>query len=221
MDEVGAWIELDGRLSDLLDILGRSSDAMIAVGPDLEIIGWNDAATQMFGHKAEEVLGRRCDEVLRWRNRCGDPVCGEGCSAADLGSEDEVGETREAIGRTVDGRTRWVSVSSIVPPLELRHQCRLVHLVREVGLPPELERLVVERLEGWSPATDKEPEELEVLTRREREVLTMLTQGLDGPAIAEQLFLSQLTVRNHIQHILTKLGVHSRAEAVALAMRRR
>jgi LuxR family maltose regulon positive regulatory protein len=52
-------------------------------------------------------------------------------------------------------------------------------------------------------------------------VLQLLTDGLDGPAIAKQLFLSPATVRNHIQHILAKLGVHSRVEAVALALRRR
>jgi LuxR family maltose regulon positive regulatory protein len=52
-------------------------------------------------------------------------------------------------------------------------------------------------------------------------VLQLLTEGLDGAAIAQRLFLSPATVRNHIQHILDKLGVHSRVEAVALALRRR
>ncbi|MFV1962819.1 MAG: response regulator transcription factor [Acidimicrobiia bacterium] len=50
-------------------------------------------------------------------------------------------------------------------------------------------------------------------------MLQLLTEGLDGKAIAEQLYLSPATVRNHIQHILAKLGVHSRAEAVAFALR--
>jgi len=220
VDRIAASVELSQRLTDLLDSLGRSSDAMVAIGPDLRIVAWNDAATKLFGYKAEDVLGRHCDEVLRWWDRCGNPVC-EGCSAVDPGPEDEIRETREVLGRTAAGTTVWLSASSIVPPLELRSQCRLVHLIREVGLPPELERLVVERLEGWSPARDHEPQELDVLTRREREVLALLADGLDGTAIAEQLFLSQLTVRNHIQHILNKLGVHSRAEAVAVALRRR
>ncbi len=136
------------------------------------------------------------------------------------GVDDEVVPTREVIGRTADGKTLWLSATTVVPPLELRDQCRLVHLIREVGLPPELERLVVERLEGWSLVNDSGPAELDVLTPREREVLGLLTEGLDGPAIAERLFVSQPTVRNHIQHILTKLGAHSRAEAVALALRR-
>jgi len=220
VDEIEASVELDQRLADLHDSLGRTSDAMIAIGPDLRIVGWNDAATNLFGYSAEDVIGRRCDEVLQWWDRCGNPVC-EGCSAAEAGPEDEVRATREVLGRTSDGATLWLSASSIVPPVELRDQCRLVHLIREVGLPPELERLVVERLEGWSPARDHEPKELDALTRREREVLALLTEGLDGPAIAKRLFVSPLTVRNHVQHILTKLDVHSRAEAVALALRRR
>jgi DNA-binding NarL/FixJ family response regulator len=107
-----------------------------------------------------------------------------------------------------------------VPPLELRNECRLIHLIREVSLPPELERVIVERLVGSGPEAEATDTRLDVLTPREREVLQLLTEGLDGAAIADRLYLSQATVRNHIQHILAKLGVHSRVEAVALALRR-
>lgn len=209
---------VDQPLADLLEVLGRTSDAMVAVGPDLTIVAWNDAATDLFGFSAKEALGRPCDEVFCWRDRCGDPVC-EGCPATSPGADDEVMATREVIGRSKAGRTLWLSATTIVPPPELRSQCRLVHLIREVALPPELERLVVERLQGWSLATDDDPGLLDALTPREREVLGLLTEGLDGAAIGERLFLSPATVRNHIQHILSKLGVHSRTEAVALALR--
>jgi DNA-binding NarL/FixJ family response regulator len=57
------------------------------------------------------------------------------------------------------------------------------------------------------------------LTARETEVLRLMAQGLGQDAIAEKLFISQKTVATHAQNILTKLGVHSRAEAVALAYR--
>jgi len=210
---------VDGTLADVLSILGRTGDAMVAVGPSLEIIAWNDAATDLFGLDAEAALGMPCNQVFCWTDRCGDPVC-VGCPAAEAGTADETIETREVIGRSADGRTLWLSATTVVPPLELRDQCRLVHLVREVSLPPELERLIVERLDGWSLATRADNGALQALTPREREVLTLLTEGKDGPAIAEELYLSPATVRNHIQHILTKLGVHSRAEAVAVALRR-
>lgn len=55
------------------------------------------------------------------------------------------------------------------------------------------------------------------LTRRERDVLELIARGSDNRAIAEQLFLSPPTVRNHITHIFAKLGVRNRAEAIVRA----
>lgn len=57
------------------------------------------------------------------------------------------------------------------------------------------------------------------LTRRERQVLQLLAQGLEEKRIAEALVLSPKTVATHIQRILRKLDVHSRAAAVAMAYR--
>ena len=57
------------------------------------------------------------------------------------------------------------------------------------------------------------------LTSREREVLGLLAQGLAQVEIAKALVISEKTVATHIQHVLEKLDVHSRAEAVALAHR--
>lgn len=57
------------------------------------------------------------------------------------------------------------------------------------------------------------------LTAREREVLGLLADGLSSEAIASRLYLSANTVRNHVQSLLTKLGAHSRLEAVSIAAR--
>ncbi|HSV40493.1 MAG TPA: response regulator transcription factor [Nocardioidaceae bacterium] len=54
------------------------------------------------------------------------------------------------------------------------------------------------------------------LTARELDVAVLLEQGLDTPAIEDQLGISRSTVRSHIQSILAKLSVHSRVQAVAL-----
>jgi DNA-binding NarL/FixJ family response regulator len=56
------------------------------------------------------------------------------------------------------------------------------------------------------------------LTRREREVLALLTEGSDNEAIAEALFISPETARTHIQNLLGKLEVHSRTEAAAFVL---
>jgi two-component system nitrate/nitrite response regulator NarL len=57
------------------------------------------------------------------------------------------------------------------------------------------------------------------LTQREREVLVMLVRGEATAAIAANMGIRQATARSHIQNVLAKLGVHSRLEAVALAVR--
>ncbi len=59
------------------------------------------------------------------------------------------------------------------------------------------------------------------LTPREREVLALLAEGLEQTDIAKRLFISPKTVATHIQRILAKLGVRSRAQAVAMAHRDR
>ncbi len=208
------------RVTDLLDALGRTADAMVAVDSSLKIVGWNNAATDLLGYTADEVALMTCHQALGWSDRSGNPVCGPDCPSCEVGPPDEVIATREVLGRTAQGKKVWLNVTSVVPPPDMRDECRIVHLIREVALPPELERLIAERLAPPAAEPDTEAtQKLKSLTPREAQILTLLTEGFDGNAIAAKLFLSKATVRNHLQHILGKLDVHSRVEAVAFALR--
>jgi DNA-binding NarL/FixJ family response regulator len=69
------------------------------------------------------------------------------------------------------------------------------------------------------PAAPEEPPVPSDLTKRELEVLRLLSDGLSQKEIAASLVISSKTVSAHIQHILGKLGVNSRAQAVAHAYR--
>ena len=67
-----------------------------------------------------------------------------------------------------------------------------------------------------SPAAESS---IGLLTPREREVLRLLAEGLAADEIAKALFISKKTVGTHLEHIFTKLGVRSRAQAIAVAYR--
>lgn len=99
-----------------------------------------------------------------------------------------------------------------------RSFAELVAAVRSVAdgdavIPPGLLARVLPRL--GKTRVGRRPD----LTAREREVLGLLAQGLTVQDISRSLTLSQSTVRNHVQSVLTKLGVHSQLEAVATAVR--
>ena len=70
-------------------------------------------------------------------------------------------------------------------------------------------------------AASQEPAPGHDLSPREREVLALMIEGLNNPEIAERLGVSRSTARAHVSSILSKLGVSNRAEAVALAVRRK
>jgi DNA-binding NarL/FixJ family response regulator len=97
---------------------------------------------------------------------------------------------------------------------------QLLHAVQDAaggGMPmtPFVARHAVELFKRFVP-TDRSDS---ALTPRETEVLQLLVQGLNYTMIAEKLFISLDTVRNHFRHIYEKLQVHSKSEAVAKAMK--
>ena len=210
--------ELREDAVDVLDLLGRTADGMVAVAPGGAILSWNGGAAGLLDYGEDDVLGRPCHEVLGWADRCGNPICSAFCAGCRPGDSDELVASRDVVARSKSGRAVWLSVSTLVPPPEIRRYCQVVHFFREVGLPPELERLVADRLLA-QPAPvedDGDATALATLTPRERQILGLLADGLDTREIAAKLVISLATVRNHVQNILAKLDVHSRLEAVVL-----
>ena len=67
---------------------------------------------------------------------------------------------------------------------------------------------------GIEEETDPDAERIEMLSPREREVITLLSDGLRNKQIAEKLFISEVTVRHHLSSVFGKLGVSSRFELI-------
>jgi DNA-binding NarL/FixJ family response regulator len=101
---------------------------------------------------------------------------------------------------------------------------RVVALVRSARpgrfvVDPDRLHHALRKIAGAGASRARASSRLEGLSAREKEVLTLVAQGLDNDAIASHLYLSANTVRTHVGNILKKLGVHSRAEAARVAIR--
>jgi two-component system, NarL family, response regulator LiaR len=94
---------------------------------------------------------------------------------------------------------------------ELAQAIRDAHAGR-ASLSPEVARTLVH-------AANQPPPPGSDLTERERVVLALMVEGLNNTQIAARLVVSPSTIKSHVSHILSKLGVASRSEAVALALR--
>src|SRR5512141_2369165 len=96
---------------------------------------------------------------------------------------------------------------------ELAQAIRAAHAGRATLSPEAAQALVETANQPPTPGLD--------LTEREREVLALMIEGLNNTQIAGRLTVSPSTVKSHVSNILSKLGVTSRTEAVALALRNR
>jgi DNA-binding NarL/FixJ family response regulator len=96
----------------------------------------------------------------------------------------------------------------------------LVETIRRVAagqslIDPTLTARVLDRVRNG----EQSPEELSVLTEREREIITLIAEGLTNRQIGNRLHLAEKTVKNYVSSILAKLGLESRTQAAVLATR--
>lgn len=88
----------------------------------------------------------------------------------------------------------------------------------EQYLSPSLVAAILQKHRSKSSLTESQRSAIESLTGREGEILELLAQGLSNKAIAARLYLSVRTVEGHLVNIYARLGVHSRTEAMLLAV---
>jgi DNA-binding NarL/FixJ family response regulator len=104
-----------------------------------------------------------------------------------------------------------------VPPEQLVAGIRAV-ASGDALLAPSVTRRVIEEFVRRPPASVRTlPPELADLTARELEVLGLIARGLSNAEIAVELFVSETTIKTHVAHVLMKLGLRDRVQAVVLA----
>ncbi|MEJ2869211.1 response regulator transcription factor [Actinomycetospora sp. OC33-EN08] len=103
-----------------------------------------------------------------------------------------------------------------VPPEHLAHAVRVV-AAGESLLDPAITRRLVERFVARPSPEVAGREVLAQISEREAEVLRLVARGMSNLEIARDLFLSEGTVKTHVNHLLRKLGLRDRVQAVVLA----
>ncbi|MBQ11670.1 MAG: hypothetical protein CMJ45_08995 [Planctomyces sp.] len=209
--------------------LESTADGVFTVDEKQRIVFWNQGAEDVLGYTSAEVIGRNCAEVIQGVDEDGQVVCTLECP--DLGRA-HLGTRlcgRNVRSRTKSGELRWLSVSHLSVNSDTGAPV-LVHIFRNVTPEVEARKLlqrIVSQVTNYDPGQTGQVEYNQDgpydtgLTERETQVLELLVKGGGTASIAEDLFISNTTARNHIQNILAKLGVHTRLEAVAYALKHR
>lgn len=104
-----------------------------------------------------------------------------------------------------------------VPADDLVAAIRTVAAGEAVMAPRILKRLLERFAQSLPDPAAAPPKALDLLTEREREVLMHVARGLSNAEIAQALSVSETTIKTHVGHVLTKLGLRDRVQAVVLA----
>lgn len=200
--------------------LARAGDGAFVIGPDGRVLLWNRAAERILGYSAREVMNRRCCDVFVGYDDKDNRLCYQGCHVQNLVKMSEPVQNFDMRTQTKAGKPVWLNISVLSFPGNGRGGPLTVHLLRDVSAAKELLTMLHERLAPSGPDGAR-PSEASALTRRELEVLRLMGQGINTAGAADRLHVSPATIRNHVQNIFGKLGVHSRLEAVAYATKHR
>jgi DNA-binding CsgD family transcriptional regulator len=186
-----------------------TSETAYAVDREGQVVVWNRAAEKTFGYTESEALGHQCWELLSGQDIFGNPSCCEGCPVRVTAFDGKRISRFQIDFKTAKQQRKRFTVSTLMllnsPGKEVFvHLC---HPESEVS-----EDIIPKHTADHSEVTKQR----HTLTLREIEVLTLLHKGMTITEIANSLNICTSTVRNHTQHILLKLHVHSRFEAVAV-----
>ena len=223
--------EADERLADVVADAGRTGE-LKRIGPVLELeveraLTVGDALpverfAQVRAHLGPEPLRTGCfgARVAAWARVCGVPWVYSGAAPAPHAAmlQGDWQRAADAFGRAGWSHDRALLLSLLDSPGAL---AEALVIARQAGAAP-LEQRVARRMRRLGLVVPRGPlrrtrSNPAQLTDRQREVLALVGEGAGNAEIADRLHLSPRTVEHHLAAILAKLGVPSRAAAVARA----
>jgi PAS domain S-box-containing protein len=224
----GARQEPRLSLAEVVRLFEGTADGVYVVDSEQRIVAWTAAAERLLGRRADDVRGRHCYEVIAGIDGEGRPFCRPDCPVMVCARRGRAVPNYDVLA-TSAARRVWINVSIVVVRAAGFARPLAVHLFRDVSRRRRAEIMAQQTIAGVSrlllgecdappvagPIATQEPR----LTAREVEVLRLLAAGLTVREIAADLVISSTTVRNHIESLMGKLGVHSRLQAILYAAR--
>jgi DNA-binding CsgD family transcriptional regulator len=187
----------------------------------------------LLGRARPDWAGKPCHEVVGSCDEHGDPFCGPNCLVTRQARAGAQIHPVEVQVRAMHDGAHWVRLLIVPFTFDATGGSWLMHCAvstdREHRMREFLVRVADRAMRSATESTldrhsppfrrhRREGKRLTALTPRERQVLDLLAEDRTLPVIAHELGLSHVTVRNHVQHVLRKLGVHSILEAVAVRL---
>ncbi len=194
------------------EIVFSTGEPAYAVDRAGRILAWNQAAEHVFGYSDSEAVGQTCFELLGGQDNFGNQYCGTHCPILEMVSCNKKVNRFQVYFRTATNGRKKFTVSILLLRDSTGREI-IVHLCRPETRADESLHTSLTRSQASSQS------QYGVLTHREQEVLANLAEGRSTEEISAVMGISTTTVRNHIQHIFSKLQVHSRLEAITLSHR--
>ncbi|GAA2083483.1 response regulator transcription factor [Pseudolysinimonas kribbensis] len=204
-------------LADDQQLIRAGFRSLLEAEADLEVVG--DAAT---GREAVALVAREKPDVVLMDIRMPD---GDGLWATERIAADPALQHTHVIVVTTFELDEYVAQAIragasgfLVKDTEPVELIRAVHVVADGDalLSPRVTKRLLERVAG-SLASPPDDSVIAALTEREREVLTLVGQGLTNDEIGARLFLSPLTAKTHVSRIMSKLLARDRVQLVVIA----
>jgi len=198
----------------LNDIFSRTADAVFATDATRRIVYHNEVFERTCLHACGHAVGRHCYEVLCGQTLDGKRFCSPDCPVAHAVQQRLTVNDFDLLLPQPNGESLLVNIGACAVSQGYRPVAALF-ILRPINA-----RRFAERVASGVNGHTREALSSERLTKRERAVLRLLSDGYGTRQLAKALQMSPTTVRNHIHSILQKLAVHSRAEAVSYAYRK-
>lgn len=186
-----------------------TGDPAFAVNQSGVIVLWNEAAEECFGISCDEALGQKCWELMSGEDSFGNRYCCEHCPIREMGFLHEPVHHFKPMFKTADNKSKQFDVSCLTIYDDSDTEL-LMHICHEDSSEDATETAIPHEVES---------QPLSELSHRELEILRLLADKVKTRDIADTLSISIRTVRTHIQHLMYKLRVHKRKEAIAAGKR--